>query len=144
MLARANQILSSSTSATDNNITFLKANITSIPLPNNTVDCIISNCVINLVPHADKPAVFGEMYRLLRPGGGRVAVSDILAKKPLPKRLRDDLAMYVGCIAGAAQIAEYRVWLEAAGFRGKSLFLFPAFVFSALLSSVSGTSMWLT
>ncbi|KAL2141916.1 hypothetical protein VTI28DRAFT_1801 [Corynascus sepedonium] len=117
MLARANQILSSSTSATDNNITFLKANITSIPLPNNTVDCIISNCVINLVPHADKPAVFGEMYRLLRPGGGRVAVSDILAKKPLPKRLRDDLAMYVGCIAGAAQIAEYRVWLEAAGFR---------------------------
>ncbi|AEO58726.1 hypothetical protein MYCTH_2306234 [Thermothelomyces thermophilus ATCC 42464] len=143
MLARANQILASSRAndgGDNGNITFLKANITSgVPLPDGTADCIISNCVVNLVPHADKPAVFAEMYRLLRPGArarARVALSDILAKRPLPERLRADLAMYVGCIAGAAQVAEYQAWMEAAGFRGKisfsSCFLFiptsPLFV----------------
>ncbi|KAL2174602.1 S-adenosyl-L-methionine-dependent methyltransferase [Thermothelomyces heterothallicus CBS 202.75] len=121
MLARANQILASSRTSDggDNgNVTFLKANITSVPLPDGTADCVISNCVVNLVPHADKPAVFAEMYRLLRPGArARVALSDILAKRPLPERLRADLAMYVGCIAGAAQVAEYQAWMEAAGFR---------------------------
>ncbi|KAL2187634.1 NAD(P)-binding protein [Thermothelomyces heterothallicus CBS 203.75] len=126
MLARANQILASSRTSDggDNgNVTFLKANITSVPLPDGTADCVISNCVVNLVPHADKPAVFAEMYRLLRPGArARIALSDILAKRPLPERLRADLAMYVGCIAGAAQVAEYQAWMEAAGFRGKISF----------------------
>ncbi|KAL2161890.1 hypothetical protein VTH06DRAFT_7674 [Thermothelomyces fergusii] len=123
MLARANQILASSSregsgSSSSSNISFLKANIASVPLPDGTADCVISNCVVNLVPPADKPAVFAEMYRLLRPGArARVALSDILAKRPLPEHLRTDLALYVGCIAGAAQVAEYRVWMETAGFR---------------------------
>jgi ubiquinone/menaquinone biosynthesis C-methylase UbiE len=117
MLARANQILATHPSPTKSNITFLKANITSIPLPSNTADCVISNCVINLVPEADKPAVFAEMYRILKPGG-RVAVSDILAKKPLPEGLKRDMAMYVGCIAGASQVGEYEGWLRGVGFDG--------------------------
>ncbi|KAK4118505.1 S-adenosyl-L-methionine-dependent methyltransferase, partial [Parathielavia appendiculata] len=87
MLARANQILSTSTSPTKSNITFLKANITSLPVPPDTVDCVISNCVINLVLAADKPAVIARMYRVLKPGG-RVAVSDIIAKKALPEGLK--------------------------------------------------------
>lgn len=117
MLTRANRIKSTQSTPTDH-ITFLKANITSVPLPADTADCIISNCVINLVPHADKPAVFHEMYRLLKPGG-RVAVSDILAKKPLPEKLVQDMAMYVGCIAGASQVGEYEGWLKGVGFTGE-------------------------
>jgi ubiquinone/menaquinone biosynthesis C-methylase UbiE len=120
MLARANRIKSTQPTPIDH-ITFLQANITSVPLPSGTADCIISNCVINLVPHADKPAVFREMYRLLKPGG-RVAVSDILAKMPLPERLVRDVAMYVGCIAGASQLKEYEGWLEEVGFGGELFF----------------------
>ncbi|KAJ4305987.1 hypothetical protein N0V88_000778 [Collariella sp. IMI 366227] len=96
-------------------ISFLKANITSIPFPDASADCLISNCVINLVPTADKPAVFREMYRLLKPGG-RVAVSDILAKKELPEDLRRDVALYVGCVAGASEVREYEEWLKGCGF----------------------------
>jgi ubiquinone/menaquinone biosynthesis C-methylase UbiE len=119
MLARAAKI--KATHPSSNTITFLKANITSVPLPPSTADCIISNCVINLVPVADKPAVFHEMHRLLKPGG-RVAVSDILAKKPLPEKLRRDVAMYVGCIAGASEVKEYETWLGEAGFKGEFSF----------------------
>ena len=68
------------------------------------MDCLISNCVINLAP--DKPAVFREMFRVLKPGG-RLAVSDIALKKPLPPEWRQDILAYVGCIAGAIFIAEY-------------------------------------
>ncbi|KAH6628157.1 S-adenosyl-L-methionine-dependent methyltransferase [Chaetomium tenue] len=114
MLTRAHRIQSTQPTPTPH-ITFLHANITSVPLPAATADCIISNCVINLVPPADKPAVFREMYRLLKPGG-RVAVSDILAKRPLPERLVRDVAMYVGCVAGASEVREYEGWLEGVGF----------------------------
>ncbi|KAK3349892.1 S-adenosyl-L-methionine-dependent methyltransferase [Lasiosphaeria hispida] len=114
MLARANKIKSSKGAAADN-VTFIKGVITEIPLEANTADCIISNCVINLVPAPEKPLVFKEMHRILKPGG-RVAVSDILARKSLPQKLSDDIAMYVGCIAGASQLAEYEGWLRGAGF----------------------------
>jgi hypothetical protein len=77
------------------------------------VDCVISNCVINLVP--DKPAVFREIARVLKPGG-RLAVSDIALKKPLPAEIGQDLMAYVGCIAGAVLIEEYRRQLAEAGF----------------------------
>src|SRR5207247_1604582 len=76
-------------------------------------DCIVSNCVINLAP--DKPAVFREMLRVLRPGG-RLAVSDIALKKPLPPELERSVTAYVGCIAGALLIEEYERLLRAAGF----------------------------
>lgn len=84
-------------------------------IPSNTADCIISNCVINLVPEEDKPLVFKEMHRLLKPGG-RIAISDILAKKPLPEKLRANMALYVGCVSGASLVEEYERYLREAGF----------------------------
>lgn len=99
------------------NTLFIDASITSIPLPDSSIDCIISNCVINLVPSNDKASVFQEIARLLRPGG-RVAISDILAKKELPQIILDDMALYVGCIAGASQVVEYEEYLQRAGFKG--------------------------
>lgn len=99
------------------NASFIEAFITSIPLPSSTVDCIISNCVVNLVPRNEKPLVFQEMFRLLKPGG-RVAISDILATKELPASIKKDLSLYVGCIAGASQVGEYERYLKQAGFQG--------------------------
>lgn len=87
--------------------------IDKLPLPDASADCIISNCVINLA--ADKPAVFREMFRVLKPGG-RVAVSDIALKKPLPAEVSGDVLAYIGCIAGAVLIADYERDLRAAGF----------------------------
>jgi SAM-dependent methyltransferase len=95
------------------NAEFHKATIDALPLADNTADCIISNCVINLA--ADKRAVFREMARVLKPGG-RVSVSDIALKKPLPPEIGEDLFAYVGCIAGAIPIEEYRDGLKEAGF----------------------------
>ncbi|KAJ5358683.1 uncharacterized protein N7496_011096 [Penicillium cataractarum] len=98
------------------NASFIEAFITSIPLPSSTVDCIISNCVVNLVPEPEKPLVFHEIFRLLKPGG-RVAISDILAKQELPLEIRQDLSLYVGCIAGASQVGDYEKYLKEAGFQ---------------------------
>lgn len=95
------------------NVEFHQATIDKLPLPDASVDCVISNCVINLAP--DKQAVFGEIVRVLKPGG-RLAVSDIALKKPLPPEIGGDLMAYVGCIAGAILIDEYRRRLIDAGF----------------------------
>lgn len=95
------------------NVAFHLATIDKLPLPDNSVDCIISNCVINLAP--DKPAVFREIARVLKPGG-RLALSDIALKKPLPPELATHVAAYTGCIAGAIPIDEYRQALLDAGF----------------------------
>jgi arsenite methyltransferase len=95
------------------NVEFHLANIDAIPLPDRSADCIISNCVINLA--TDKSAVFREMFRVLKPGG-RVVVSDIALKKLLPPDLANDLMAYVGCVAGAIMIDDYRNGLAAAGF----------------------------
>jgi ubiquinone/menaquinone biosynthesis C-methylase UbiE len=95
------------------NVEFHLATIDRLPLADASVDCLISNCVINLA--ADKKAVFRDMFRVLKPGG-RVAVSDIALKKPLPPEMAHDVMAYVGCIAGALLIDEYRCWLEEAGF----------------------------
>ncbi|KAJ5621763.1 hypothetical protein N7528_006546 [Penicillium herquei] len=98
------------------NAVFIEAFITSIPLPASTVDCIISNCVVNLVPEAEKNLVFKEMFRLLKPGG-RVAISDILATQELPMEIKSHLSLYVGCIAGASQVADYERYMKEAGFQ---------------------------
>ena len=90
------------------NVAFYKATIDKLPLPDASVDCVISNCVINLA--ADKPAVFREIARVLKPGG-RLAVSDIALKQPLPAEIGNDLMAYVGCIAGAIPIDSYLLGL---------------------------------
>src|SRR5690606_16337945 len=95
------------------NVEFYKSTIDMLPLPDASVDCVISNCVINLA--SDKRAVFCEIARVLKPGG-RLAVSDIALKKPLPSEVGNDLMAYVGCIAGAIPIEEYRAGLIDAGF----------------------------
>lgn len=95
------------------NVTFLKGQIEDIPLPENTVDVVISNCVINLA--ADKGQVLREAFRVLKPGG-RFAVSDVVAQGELPADLRQDMEAWVGCIAGALEEQEYRRLLANAGF----------------------------
>ena len=110
MLARARR---TTTQAGITNAEFLLARMEAVPLPDGTADCLISNCVLNLA--ADKPAVFREMYRLLKPGG-RVAVSDIALLKPLPPGVAADVNAYVGCVAGALLVDDYRRLLAAAGF----------------------------
>ena len=95
------------------NVEFHLATIDRLPLPDASVDCVISNCVINLAP--DKPAVFREIFRVLKPGG-RLAVSDIALKQDLPEAIAKSLAAYVGCIAGAIRIDDYRTGLRKAGF----------------------------
>ncbi len=95
------------------NVRFLKGHLEDIPLPENTVDVVISNCVINLA--ADKGQVLGEAFRVLKPGG-RFAVSDVVAQGELPADLRTDLEAWVGCVAGALEEREYRRLLAEAGF----------------------------
>jgi arsenite methyltransferase len=95
------------------NVDFLKGTIEAVPLPDDSVDVIISNCVINL--SADKPSVFREAARVLRPGG-RFAVSDIVADPDMDEQTRSDMAQWTGCIAGALTEDEFRAELEAAGF----------------------------
>ena len=96
------------------NVQFHLATIDQLPLADSSVDCVISNCVINLAP--DKSAVFREIARVLKPGG-RLAVSDIALKGELPDRIANSLAAHVGCISGAIRIEEYRDGLLAAGFQ---------------------------
>ncbi len=97
------------------NVEFHLASIDRLPLADASVDCVVSNCVLNLAP--DKPAVFREIARVLKPGG-RLAVSDIALKSELPEAIASSLAAYVGCIAGAIRIETYRDELINAGFAG--------------------------
>ncbi|HEY7847201.1 MAG TPA: arsenite methyltransferase [Candidatus Limnocylindria bacterium] len=100
------------------NVEFLKGQIEAIPLPADSVDVVISNCVINLA--ADKPAVFREIARVLKPGG-RMGVSDIVADDSLTAEQRAERGSYVGCIAGALSFAEYEAGLRAVGLRDISV-----------------------
>jgi arsenite methyltransferase len=107
-LARENQ-----RKASVENVEFLKGEIENIPLPENSVDVVISNCVINL--SADKDRVLREAFRVLRPGG-RFAVSDVVVRGPVPAAIRRNVELWVGCVAGALDESEYRAKLETAGF----------------------------
>jgi arsenite methyltransferase len=95
------------------NVEFRLGEIEHLPMADESADVILSNCVINLSP--DKPAVFREAHRVLRPGG-RLAISDMVATAPLPEALRDDPQAYTGCVGGAATIAELDTMLRDAGF----------------------------
>jgi SAM-dependent methyltransferase len=112
-LARANQRTAGVT-----NVEFLKGDIEHIPLPDASVDVIISNCVINLA--ADKDQVLREAFRVLRPGG-RFAVSDVVVKGDVPPDIRRNVELWIGCIAGALEEQEYAAKLSAAGFQDVSL-----------------------
>jgi SAM-dependent methyltransferase len=107
-LARHNQ-----RSAGASNVEFLKGTIEQIPLADNSVDVIISNCVINL--SGDKPRVFGEAARVLRPGG-RLAVTDVVADPEMDEATRNDMQQWTGCVGGALTSEEFRHQLERAGF----------------------------
>ena len=96
------------------NVEFLKGEIENIPLPDNSVDVIISNCVINL--SADKPRVLREAFRVLKPGG-RFAVSDVVVRGDAPDEVRRNMELWIGCVAGALEEMEYRDLLADAGFR---------------------------
>jgi arsenite methyltransferase len=107
-LARENQ-----RKAGAKNVEFLKGEIENIPLPEDSVDVVISNCVINL--SADKERVLGEAFRVLKPGG-RFAVSDVVVEGEVPPEVRRSVELWIGCVAGAMEISEYRSKLAAAGF----------------------------
>jgi SAM-dependent methyltransferase len=107
-LARNNQKKSGAT-----NVTFLKGEIEAIPLPDASVDVIISNCVINL--SADKDRVLREAFRVLKPGG-RFAVSDVVVRGPVPDAIRRNVELWIGCVAGALEESSYRDKLVSAGF----------------------------
>lgn len=109
-LARANQAKAGAA-----NVEFLKGEIEHIPLPDESVDVIISNCVINL--SSDKGRVLREAFRVLRPGG-RFAVSDVVVRGEVPAQVRRSIELWVGCVAGALQETEYRELLSQAGFAG--------------------------
>ncbi len=100
------------------NVEFLEGHIEAIPLPDACIDVVISNCVINLSP--DKPTVFAEMFRVLRPGG-RIGVTDVVTVDHLTAEERLERGTYVGCIAGALPITEYETGLRVAGFAGVSI-----------------------
>ncbi len=112
-LARANQ-----RTAGVENVEFLKGEIEAIPLPDSSVDVIISNCVINL--SADKDRVLAEAFRVLRPGG-RVAVSDVVVRGTVPPAIRRSVELWIGCVAGALEEQEYREKLAKAGFEAIDL-----------------------
>src|SRR3990172_4420931 len=95
------------------NAEFLKGEIENIPLPDNSVDVVISNCIINL--SADKDRVLREAFRVLKPGG-RFAVSDVVVRGEVPSDIRRSVELWVGCVAGAMEESEYRRKLAAAGF----------------------------
>jgi len=100
------------------NVEFLKGTIEAIPLPDNTVDVIISNCVINL--SVDKRQVFAEAFRVLKPGG-RLAVSDVVVRGDVPARVRQSMELWVGCVAGALEEQEFIALLEQTGFKEVSI-----------------------
>ena len=110
MLALANE---NKRKAGADNVEFLKGEIEHIPLPDNSVDVIISNCVINL--SADKDRVLREAFRVLKPGG-RFAVSDVVTRGAMKQEIRESVLLWVGCVAGALEENEYRTRLTAAGF----------------------------
>ncbi|MDQ6831356.1 MAG: arsenite methyltransferase [Gemmatimonadota bacterium] len=112
-LARANALEAGAT-----NVEFLKGEIESIPLPNDSVDVVISNCVINL--SGDKRRVLAEAFRVLKPGG-RFAVSDVVVQGELPADIKRSMELWVGCVAGALEESEFRAMLVDAGFESPTI-----------------------
>jgi SAM-dependent methyltransferase len=132
-LARENQRKAGAT-----NVEFLEGSIESIPLPDNAVDVIISNCVINL--SADKDAVLREAFRVLKPGG-RFAVSDVVVQGEVPSEVRRSMELWVGCIAGALQDDEYVTKLVRAGFQDATVELWRVYRFEDARKVLEGAGL---
>jgi arsenite methyltransferase len=132
-LARENQEKAGVT-----NVEFLKGEIESIPLPDSSVDVIISNCVINL--SADKTQVLREAFRVLKPGG-RFAVSDVVVRGELPETIRRSMELWIGCVAGALTEAEYTGLLEQAGFEEISVEPTRTYEFEDAKAFLEGTGL---
>lgn len=115
MLAKARK---NQTKGAYRNVEFRLGEIENLPVPDNSVDVIISNCVINLSP--EKARVFQEAFRVLKPGG-RLAISDVVALAALPQAVRNDLALHAGCVAGASTVEDIRSMLNVAGFQRISI-----------------------
>lgn len=119
------------------NVDFRLGELEHLPVSDAAADVVISNCVINLVP--DKPKAFAEAHRILKPGG-RIVVSDMVTRGPLPKSTRQNLAAWAGCIAGAVDVDEYMKTIERAGFRQIELLtqtdVAPGQVFSVTISAI--------
>ena len=132
-LARENQRKAGAT-----NVEFLKGSIEAIPLPDDSVDVIISNCVINL--SADKDAVFREAFRVLKPGG-RLAVSDVVVHGDVAADIRRSMELWVGCIAGALDDEDYVAKLRAAGFQAPSVERWREYRLEDARAFLSGTGI---
>ena len=133
-LARANQAKAGVT-----NVEFLKGDIDHIPLPDNSIDLIISNCVINLSP--DKDRVLAEAFRVLKPGG-RFAVSDIVIRGDMPKEIRQSIELWAGCIAGALEETDYKRKLSTAGFEQVSIEATRVYTAQDARDLFNGTGVW--
>ncbi|KAG6908318.1 hypothetical protein DXG01_005294 [Tephrocybe rancida] len=117
---------------------FIEASLAEpLPISSTTVDCVLSNCVINLLPQGGKEGALKEVYRILKPGG-RVVLDDIVAKRHLPDDIRNDLTAYVNCISGSILIDEYKTILETAGFKDPT-FLETGNDLQAICSGVNGS-----
>ena len=120
------------------NVEFLKGHIESIPLPANTVDVIISNCVINL--SGDKRKVLAESFRVLKPGG-RFAVSDVIVREGLPEAVKENMALWTGCVAGALEETEFLSMLRDAGFVNPSIEPTREYTKADALALLEGTGL---
>src|SRR6476661_6047220 len=120
------------------NVEFLKGHIESIPLPSNTVDVIISNCVINL--SGDKRAVLKEAFRVLKPGG-RFAVSDVIVREGLPVAVKESMAMWTGCVAGALEEQEFIDLLAAVGFANPTIEPTRVYTHADAVALLAGTGL---
>ncbi|KAG6873003.1 hypothetical protein C0995_004135 [Termitomyces sp. Mi166 len=120
-------------------VTFIQASLAEpLPIASNTVDCVMSNCVINLLPHGKKEDALKEVYRILKPGG-RLVLDDIVAKCPLSDEIRNDFTSYVNCISGSILAEEYKIFLETSGFT-KITFLETGNDLQQICCGVSGSS----
>ena len=120
------------------NVEFLRGDIERIPLPDASVDVIISNCVINL--SGDKDRVLAEAFRVLKPGG-RFAVSDVVVRGTLPEAVRQSMELWVGCVAGALSESDYRAKLGAAGFTGIDLEVTREYTFDDAKAFLTGEGL---
>jgi ubiquinone/menaquinone biosynthesis C-methylase UbiE len=120
------------------NVEFLKGHIEAIPLPSNTIDVIISNCVINL--SGDKRQVLKEAFRVLKPGG-RFAVSDVLTREGLPQSIRESMALWSGCVAGALEENEFIALLKEVGFENPSIEPTRIYTLDDAATLIAGTGL---